>query len=113
MCIRDRLNCRAYEDELRDMILAERERITTIFSGIEGIRLAGGAANFFLAQWNGGCSLEALFSWLAERQLHVRDCRNFPGLEENYFRFAIRRPIENDRLLDALRSASLSSGSPL
>jgi len=107
------LNCRAYEDELRDMILAERERITALYSGIEGIRLAGGAANFFLAQWNGGCSLDALLSWLAEHQLHVRDCRNFPGLEENYFRFAIRRPVENDRLLDALRSATLSSGGPL
>jgi threonine-phosphate decarboxylase len=107
------LNCGAYEDELRDMILSERERITTLFSTIEGIRLAGGAANFFLAQWNGGCSLDALLSWLAERQLHVRDCRNFLGLEENYFRFAIRRPVENDRLLEALRSATFSSGGPL
>ncbi|MBV5304972.1 MAG: threonine-phosphate decarboxylase, partial [Chlorobium sp.] len=93
---------------LRDMILSERERITTLFSGIETIRLAGGAANFFLAQWHGGCSLDALLLRLADRQLYVRDCRNFPGLEENYFRFAIRRPVENDRLLDALHSASLA-----
>ena len=107
------LECGAYEEELRDMIFSERERIAESFSSIEGMKLVGGAANFFLAQWQGGCSFDAFLSWLAERQLYVRDCRNFPGLEENYFRFAVRKPIENDHLLDALRSAMQSSGVPL
>jgi len=98
------LNCGSYEDELRDMIFSERERIIAVVSDIEGFHLAGGAANFFLAQWKGGCSLDVMMARLAERQLYVRDCRNFSGLEENYFRFAIRRPVENDRLLDALRN---------
>ncbi len=98
-----------YEDEVRTMIFSERERITESFSQIEGIKLAGGAANFFLAKWNGGSPLYVLLSWLAERQLYVRDCRNFTGLEENYFRFAIRQPVENDRLLDALRSSMRST----
>ena len=102
----------AYEDEVRTMVFSERERITALFSQIEGIKLVGGAANFFLAQWNGGSPLYVLLSWLAERQLHVRDCRNFTGLEENYFRFAIRRPVENDRLLSALRMAMLSLSDP-
>ena len=101
-----------YEETVREMIFSERERITELFSQIEGIKLVGGAANFFLAQWNGGTPLHVLLSWLAERQLYVRDCRNFTGLEENYFRFAIRQPVENDRLLDALRSAMLSLAGP-
>ena len=88
----------AYEEEVRTMIFSERERITDSFLQIEGIKLAGGAANFFLAQWNGGSPLYVLLSWLAERQLYVRDCRNFTGLEENYFRFAIRQPVELDSL---------------
>jgi threonine-phosphate decarboxylase len=100
------LECGAYEEELRTMIFSERERITESFSTIEGMKLVSGAANFFLAQWNSGSPLYILLSWLAERQLYVRDCRNFSGLEENYFRFAIRQPAENDRLLDALRAAS-------
>ena len=98
-----------YEEEVRSMIFSERERIRASFATIEGIKLAGGAANFFLAQWNAGSPLHVLLSWLAERQLLVRDCRNFTGLEENYFRFAIRQPVENDRLLSAMRSAVLSS----
>jgi threonine-phosphate decarboxylase len=106
------LECGAYEEELRAMIFSERERIADSFSTIEGMKLAGGAANFFLAQWNGEGSLDLLLSWLAAQQLHVRDCRNFPCLEENYFRFAVRTPIENDRLLYALQSAIFSSVTP-
>ena len=102
-----------YEETVREMIFSERERITELFSQIEGIKLVGGAANFFLAQWNGGTPLHVLLSWLGERQLYVRDCHNFTGLEENYFRFAIRQPAENDRLLDALRLAMLSLSNPL
>lgn len=96
----------AYEDALRAMIFAERERITALFPQIEGMKLAGGAANFFLAQWQRDSSLDALLSYLSGRGIFVRDCRNFAGLEENYFRFAVRKPDENSALLDALRSAS-------
>ncbi len=107
------LECGAYEEELRDMIFSERERIVESFSTIEGMKLVGGAANFFLAQWNGDGSLDVLLSWLVGQQIHVRDCRNFTGLEDNYFRFAIRQLFENDRLLDALRSAMLSISTQL
>ncbi len=107
------LECGTYEEELRAMIFSERERITAAFLKIKGIKLAGGAANFFLAQWNGDGPLDVLLSWLTGQQLHVRDCRNFPGLEEDYFRFAIRKPVENDHLLDALQSAMLWSGNLL
>jgi len=36
----------------------------------------------------------------------VRDCRNFRGLEGEWFRFAVRWPEENSRLIAALREAS-------
>ncbi|MEI6757821.1 MAG: threonine-phosphate decarboxylase [Chlorobium sp.] len=100
------LQCGDYEEKLRVMIFSERVRIAGLLPMIEGIKLAGGAANFFLAQWQRGCSLDALLSYLVKRGIFVRDCRNFSGLEDNYFRFAVRSPEENTALLDALQAAS-------
>lgn len=106
-------DCGDYEEELRVMIASERERITSLFAGSGDIRLAGGAANFFLAQWVGGCSLDVLMAQLAQRNISIRDCRNFAGLEENYFRFALRTPAENDRLLAELLPATCASEATL
>jgi threonine-phosphate decarboxylase len=38
--------------------------------------------------------------------IHLRDCRNFPGLEDNYFRMAIRSPGENDRVLSLMQDCA-------
>jgi threonine-phosphate decarboxylase len=102
------LQCGAYEESLRAMIFSERARISASLSMIEGLRLAGGAANFFLAQWQRGCSLDELLVYLADQGIHVRDCRNFSGLEVNYFRFAVRTPEDNSRFLDAMHAANRS-----
>ena len=39
---------------------------------------------------------------LAERGILIRSCANYEGLDENYFRIAIRNRAENLKLLDAL-----------
>jgi len=102
------LECGAYEESLRAMIFSEKERMEASLSMLDGMNLAGGAANFFLAQWKRGCSLDDLLAYLRSNGIHVRDCRNFSGLEINYFRFSIRTPIENSCLLDSLHSANRS-----
>lgn len=103
------LECGDYDNSLRTMILSESSRIRASLSTIDGIILAGSAANFFLAQWQSGSSLDGLLAYLANCRIHVRDCRNFSGLEINYFRFAVRTPEENTILLDAIKTAP---GSP-
>lgn len=32
----------------------------------------------------------------------IRDCTDFPGLDENFFRFSFLLPEQNDRLLSCL-----------
>jgi threonine-phosphate decarboxylase len=102
------LECSAYEESLRAMIFSEKERISASLSMLEGMKLIRGAANFFLAQWQRGCSLDELLLYLKDCGIQVRDCRNFSGLEVNYFRFAVRTPIENSRFLSALHAAAVS-----
>lgn len=96
--------CGAYEAALMELMTTERERIVSALSQMPELCVAGGSANFFLVQWRGGCSLDLMLGHLLRRGIRVRDCRNFAGLEENYFRFAIRTPFENDFLLEAFRA---------
>ncbi|MCG8341713.1 MAG: threonine-phosphate decarboxylase CobD [Chlorobiales bacterium] len=102
---RDLLRCGDFERELRMLIATERAKIFRKLNGIPEIMLKGHAANFFLAQWNAGPDLDDLLFYLVKKGIYVRDCRNFSGLEENYFRFAVRKPEENDYLLQQLMLA--------
>jgi len=96
--------CLEWEESVRHMAALERERIWREGASIKRMSLFGGVANFFLARWDG--SLDRLLARLREQGMPVRDCRNFRGLEGEWFRFAVRRPEENSRLIAALREAS-------
>lgn len=41
---------------------------------------------------------------LMEKGVLIRNCRNFRGLDDGYYRVAVRLPEENERLLQAMRS---------
>lgn len=107
---RELLYCRGFEKDVRLLIAEERAKIFKQLKRVSGVSLKGHAANFFLAQWNAGSDLDDLLNYLIGKGVYVRDCRNFPGLEDNYFRFAIRKPEENDYLLELLRKAGEEAG---
>jgi len=94
-------DCRSYERRTRELIAIERRKIAAALAGVPSIRLFPAAADFFLARWTAG-DLDDLLRPLLEEGFHVRDCRNFPGLEQNFFRFAVRAPAENQRFLRTL-----------
>ncbi len=96
--------CGEYEAALMELMQVERQRLLSAIAPMPELCVAGGSANFFLVQWRGGCSLDLMLGHLLHRGIMVRDCRNFAGLEESYFRFAIRTPVENDILLEAFRA---------
>lgn len=93
--------CADWESSLRGMLAGERKRLRRECPSIEGLRLYGGSANFFLAR--SPKSVDEVTLFLNRRGVHVRDARNFRGLEGEWFRFAVRTPEENDRLLAAFR----------
>jgi len=100
------IDCREYDETLRQLIQYERTSVHTRIKGINGIQTFIPSANFFLAKWTATNNLDDLLKSLLSEGLYVRDCRNFPGLEANYFRFAIRCPKDNDRLLSALKKCT-------
>jgi histidinol-phosphate aminotransferase len=93
-----------YESDLRPLvkrILAERERLFTELSQIDGLTPVPSQGNFMVVK-----SVKEpaqIFTDLLERDILVRDVSSYPMLH-NYFRISVGRPEENDRLLKALRA---------
>lgn len=57
-----------------------------------------GKANFLLFYWKQG----DLCARFAKQGILLRSCANYRGLNENYYRMAVRLPNENDRFLNLL-----------
>ncbi len=98
------LDCRAYEEKTRSVLLNEGKRMLDLLQGVEGVKPFPGSANFILCQWTRTRNLDDLLGYLLEKGAYVRDCRNFPGLEDNFFRIGLRIPAQNDQLISLLSS---------
>ncbi len=64
-----------------------------------GFRVCDGEANFILFH-----SEIPLYELLLERKILIRDCSNFRGLSEGFYRIAVRTREENRRLLDEIQN---------
>lgn len=83
------VDTRRYVAEERRRIEGELERI--------GISYIPSSANYILMK-----SEYDLFELLKARHILVRDCSNYEGLRKGYYRMAIKRREENQKLLKAL-----------
>ncbi len=90
------MSCGGWLRERVKLLSAERERLSGKLTKT-GLRVFPGEANFLLAY-----SERELVRPLRELGFALRDCRNFVGLGEGYFRLAVRTAEENDMLLNAL-----------
>lgn len=96
--------CKRYELESRAYVSRERESVIKRLQEIEGITPFSSTANFILCRWARTGDLDDLLRHLLINGIYVRDCRNFPGLEENYFRIGLRTAAEDDRLISVISS---------
>lgn len=62
-----------------------------------GIRVFSGEANFLLLH-----SQRDLYGELLKQGILIRDCKNFRGLPQGYYRIAVKRREENEVLLRAI-----------
>lgn len=97
-------DCEDYETAILKYLTSERERVFGILKEMDGIEVFPSCTNFFLCRWRKTENLDDLLKYLLGNGIFIRDCRNFRGLEHNYFRFGIRSVIENNSLLSLLSS---------
>jgi threonine-phosphate decarboxylase len=97
-----------YELQTREVIAEERAWLIDQLRQLDFSPYEG-AANFILVHM-GDCRGNAsiLQRRLAERGILIRRCANFIGLDDHFFRIAVRNRSDNERLMEAL-SAVLSS----
>ncbi|MBW1998305.1 MAG: threonine-phosphate decarboxylase [Deltaproteobacteria bacterium] len=99
------IGARDYEEDSRRAMARERDRVYFALKEMSGYRPYAPTANFLLCRWDRSQDLDDLLRHLLFNGMYARDCRNFPGLENGFFRIGLRRREENDLLLEVLASA--------
>jgi threonine-phosphate decarboxylase len=100
-CLRDR----DFMARTRSLIAAERRHLLEELQALPGLTPFPGEVNYLLVKITlPGWSAPRLRERLLLRGIIIRDASNFTGLDDRYFRVAVRRREENHRLLAALRA---------
>jgi threonine-phosphate decarboxylase len=88
--------------ESAQKIAPERARLT---AGLEtlGYRPYNSTVNFILVESRTPAS--SLYERLQKKRILIRRCSNFQGLDDFYFRIAVRDAPDNDALLEALSAS--------
>ncbi|NLV85803.1 MAG: aminotransferase class I/II-fold pyridoxal phosphate-dependent enzyme, partial [Clostridiales bacterium] len=89
-----------YEIRLKELLKKEKAYLSKGLSDA-GLKVYGGAANYLFFR----SPDEKLHLKLREKGILIRDCSNYKGLCEGYYRTAIRRREENEKLLSAIENA--------
>ena len=87
----------AYADSVRTLIADQRPRLAAGLRAL-GLRVVDGQANYLL--------FRAPADFGAKLRRHgavVRGCGNYPGLDETWYRIAVRTQKENEQLLKIMR----------
>ena len=86
-----------------DAYLEETERLREALLQIEGIHVFETKTNFMLCEINPQTSTDLKYYLIHKHGILIRDCSNFYGLSDHFFRVSTQLPEENDALVEAIR----------
>lgn len=96
-----------YIEKTRQLISAERKRISELLSKNPAFKIYPAQANFILVRLlKESLTSGLLFDTAIRQKMMIRDCSTFPFLNEKYIRFCIMSPEMNDKLLSCLLTAA-------
>lgn len=93
------LDDQRYLQATHRLIAEERDYLINALTGL-GFKVIGSKANFIFFKLS--CTMPPLVEQLEEKGIVVRTCEDFVGLDENYYRIAVRTHEENSILIQAL-----------
>ncbi len=91
-----------YREQTLQLVAAERDFLSAGLRAIAGLVPYPSAANYLLVEIRSGISAAELQERLMTEHILIRNCGNFVGLAERFFRVAVRGRQENERLLAVL-----------
>ncbi|MEA4972812.1 MAG: histidinol-phosphate transaminase [Candidatus Metalachnospira sp.] len=93
------LMCDDYVEKTREYIFNEKELLKKSLSEC-GYKVYDGSANYILFK-----SIPELYEYMLDRHILIRQCGNYRGLGNEYYRIAVRKRDENERLISELKKA--------
>ncbi|KAF0219334.1 MAG: threonine-phosphate [Geobacteraceae bacterium] len=93
---------RDYMERTIRYVAGERDFLAAGLAAFAGLKPYPSAVNYILVEIRTGLSAAELKRALLKERILIRDCANFHGLSERFFRVAVRTREENERLLAAL-----------
>ncbi len=97
------MDLKDYQDKTRAVVKQQRQIIYNALLAHPFFKPFPGAANYlFVKIILPGLSSSRLQEELVLRGCLIRNCANFRGLDNTYFRLAVRTPAENQKLLTVL-----------
>lgn len=91
-------------ENTRRYIRLERERLEGMLKQIRGLKVYPSSTNFLLLKiLDEEITARQLQEKLAEENMLIRNCEDFHGLNDKYFRISVRSVEENNRLVEALK----------
>ena len=83
--------------------LEETKRLRKELRQIEGVRVFETKTNYMLCELESVTATDLKYYLVHEHGLLIRDCTNFYGLSNHFFRVSAQLPEENDLLVAAIR----------
>ena len=72
-------------------------------AALPGVEVVNGVCNFILCRLKGSIRAGELRQKMLTHRIIIRDCANFTGLDDSYFRISLKDPNGNKQCLDALK----------
>ena len=100
------LDDEAYAAQVRSRTCTQREYLFSALDSIPSIHVFPSQANFLLFQLLAESTEEArqFYMGLVDAGILIRNCGNFRGLDERFFRVAVRTPEDNRRLISEINA---------
>ncbi len=85
-----------------DAYLQETERLRTALRHIPGVRVFETKTNYMLCELDTATAPDLKHYLVHQHGMLIRDCSNFYGLSDHFFRVATQQPEQNDALVAAI-----------
>jgi threonine-phosphate decarboxylase len=93
---------KAFQEKTRSWTQNERSFMFETLNFINAIEVFPSAANFLLFRIRDNSEPIGLYQYLLSQSLLIRNCGNFKGLDESFFRISLKTRQENQKLADSI-----------
>lgn len=93
----------AYQEKVVRFVETERPRVMAELASLPGVMPVAGAANFILNRLAGPVGAPELREAMLKERIMIRNCANFAGLDDRYFRISLKEKAVNDHALRKMK----------